>query len=258
MLTAADDLATGLTQALLVIRQALEEIENWVVEEREFAGLADLKEARRLIDEAAARVARCELLFGIDSPAAMTATSCMTALRHAVWDLEEKGDIHSIWERAGGQYTAARPPRSGTSPRPRATPSRTTGACASVGSEPGKPSRARAGVPDVVSRFECGVDGLAVPSVGNGDGSNRWACPLAQHRRPSLVRRAQRRHVFVVCSLNECFRSCCRSASIRGYSRSGTCRRRPRAGASHQGHSVQGRGRARLRRCWCDLRGSRG
>jgi dsDNA-binding SOS-regulon protein len=75
MLTAADDLATGLTQALLVVRQALEEIEDWVVEQREFAQ-TDLKEARRLIDEAAARVARIELLFGVESRATTAAASC--------------------------------------------------------------------------------------------------------------------------------------------------------------------------------------
>lgn len=107
MLTAADDLATGLAQALLAVRQRLDEIEDWVVEHRDVELQSDLREARRLIDEAAARLARCELLFGVESPPTTAAAACLTSLRQAVWTLEGGGDIHPVWDRAGEQFRAA-------------------------------------------------------------------------------------------------------------------------------------------------------
>src|SRR4051812_41187234 len=61
MLAAADDLAIGLAQAVLVARHAVGELEDFLVESKSPAGRGDTTEAQRLTDEATARLARVEL-----------------------------------------------------------------------------------------------------------------------------------------------------------------------------------------------------
>jgi hypothetical protein len=110
MLTAADDLATGLAQALLVGRHAVTELEDYLVEHRKPRGLGDLGELHRLIDETIARLARVELLFGIESPTATNANVVVTNLRKVVWAIEPselQPDLHERLDPAGDAYQAA-------------------------------------------------------------------------------------------------------------------------------------------------------
>jgi hypothetical protein len=110
MLTAADDLATGLAQALLVGRHAVNELEDYLVENKKPRGLGDLGELHRLIDDAIARLARVELLFGIESATATHANLVVTSLRKVVWAIEPgelQPDLHERLNPAGDAYKAA-------------------------------------------------------------------------------------------------------------------------------------------------------
>ncbi len=110
MLNAADDLATGLAQALLVGRHAVGELEDFLVEQKKPRGLGDLDELQRLIDEAIARLARVEILFGIESATAARANGVVTNLREVVSALEPRpyeGDLTERLDPAGDAYQAA-------------------------------------------------------------------------------------------------------------------------------------------------------
>ncbi len=84
LLTAADDLATALSQAILKVRHSLNDFEDHLTTGARPTGEGDLAGARRSIDEAIARVARVELLFGIESQTASAANATVVALRQAV------------------------------------------------------------------------------------------------------------------------------------------------------------------------------
>lgn len=62
------------------------------------------------MDEAIARLARVELLFGIESATSAYANDVVTNLRKVVWAIEPgefQGDIHERLDPAGDAYQAA-------------------------------------------------------------------------------------------------------------------------------------------------------
>jgi hypothetical protein len=113
MIAAADDLATGLSQAVLQVRHALTDLEAHLTFGERPTGEGDLIEARRLIDEAIARLARVELLFGLTSPTAVAANTAVVSLRDAVDSLHSSAPdptatLDTGWESFGKAAVAYR------------------------------------------------------------------------------------------------------------------------------------------------------
>jgi hypothetical protein len=107
MLTAADDLATGLMQAVLVAGHVVGELEDYLIDEKQPEGRGDLRELRRLIDEATARLARVELLFGVGSVTVERANAVLGCLRRVPYTLQSGGNLHRRLDEAVDEYQAA-------------------------------------------------------------------------------------------------------------------------------------------------------
>jgi hypothetical protein len=103
LVPAADDLATGILQAILAVRDAVgvahgaESDQDLEVEpDKKVPSILDLPEVQeanaeleRRVDEAHARLARVQLLFGVQSPAETAAADCVRALRKAQMHLRD-------------------------------------------------------------------------------------------------------------------------------------------------------------------------
>jgi hypothetical protein len=119
---AADDFATGVVQSIIALRNACS-VTDEVLGERDLAlpservvSILDVKRVQdadaelvRCIDEAHARLARIEILFGPNSKAADAGTDAIVSLRRAVNALKEWPtpdlDLARIeWDRAHGAH----------------------------------------------------------------------------------------------------------------------------------------------------------
>jgi hypothetical protein len=108
LLVAADDLATGLAQAILNVRHNLNALEDHLTMGARPTDEGSLAESRRTIDEAIARVARVELLYGIESPTAKSANATVVALRQAVDELHNAGvNLPQALDDAGERFREA-------------------------------------------------------------------------------------------------------------------------------------------------------
>jgi hypothetical protein len=97
LVPAADDFATGVLQAILAVRDTIGVVHDKVSDQdlevdpdKRVVSILDLPEVQeshaelaRRIDEVHARLARVQLLFGVQSPAGKAAGECILALRRA-------------------------------------------------------------------------------------------------------------------------------------------------------------------------------
>jgi hypothetical protein len=95
LLVAADDFATGILQAILAVRDVsvarVDHDPDWATPDQHHHPDVEAasEEARRRIDQAHARLARVELLFGRGSAAGEAAGDLVTALRQALEHIRE-------------------------------------------------------------------------------------------------------------------------------------------------------------------------
>jgi hypothetical protein len=112
LVKAADDFATSVLQALLALRDAqgvvhdAQTTQDLKVDPSNVESILDLrevaesiKELDRRVDEAHARLARVQLLFGLKSKAGKAAADCVLTLRGGAGALREWP--YPEWERAG-------------------------------------------------------------------------------------------------------------------------------------------------------------